>query len=188
MAGQDPRFAAYDPDPPERRAPAAVVVAEATEADVPAPAALQARARGGSADAWADRIRRALRNECGLVVTAKAAGRAVGYATAAFLPEHPVDGAPAGCYLTGAAVNPAWRRRGIARLLTRHRMAWAWERAPVLWCFVSARNGASLDLHRRLGFRQVASGPAFQGVGFAGGEGRLLRAGRPADALSVPGG
>ncbi|MGW3184209.1 N-acetyltransferase family protein [Kitasatospora sp. NPDC001119] len=179
MAGTDPRFAAYAPAPAERHAPVIAVVAEATEDDVPALARLQARARGGSTDEWADRIHRALHGERSLVVTAKVSGEAVGYASAAYLPAHPADGAPAGHYLTGVTVDAAWRRRGLARLLTRRRMEWAWERDSAVWCFISARNRASLDLHRELGFVQVEFGASFQGVGFAGGEGRLLRADRP---------
>jgi GNAT superfamily N-acetyltransferase len=178
MAGMDLRFAAYMPHPVQRHAPVSAVVAEATGDDVPALAVLQARARGGSAGEWAERIDRARRGERCVVVTAKVSGEAVGYANVAFLPEHPVDHAPAGYYLTGVTVDPAWRRRGLARLLTRWRMNWVWERDSAIWCFISARNPASLDLHRELGFDHVVIGAVFQGVEFAGGEGWLLRAGR----------
>ncbi|MFJ7909171.1 GNAT family N-acetyltransferase [Kitasatospora sp. NPDC096204] len=179
MTGTDPRFAAYLPHPVERPAPVSAVVAEATGADVPVLAGLQARARGGSADAWAERIDRARRAGRSLVVTAKVAGEAVGYANAAFLPEHPVDRAPAGYYLTGVTVDPAWRRRGIGRLLTRWRMDWVHRQDPAVWCFVSAGNPASLDLHRELGFDHVRTGASFQGIEFDGGAGLLLRAGPP---------
>jgi ribosomal protein S18 acetylase RimI-like enzyme len=175
----DVRFAAYVPHPVERHAPVAAVVAEATGADVSALARLQARARGGSPGDWADRIQRALKGERSLVVTAKVSGTAVGYANAAFLPEHPVDHAPAGYYLTGVTVDPAWRRRGIAKQLTRRRMDWGWERDSAIWCFVSVGNPASLDLHRGLGFDHVTTGASFQGIEFARGEGWLLRADRP---------
>ncbi|MBY8881205.1 GNAT family N-acetyltransferase [Streptomyces sp. PLK6-54] len=170
------RFAPYVPRPPERHAPASAVVAEATGDDVPALAVLQAGARGGSAGDWEDRIRRARSGERSLVVTAKVSGEAVGYANVAFLPEHPADRAPAGSYLTGVTVAPAWRRRGVARLLTLRRMEWAGERDSAVWCLISARNRASLDLHRQLGFVRVLFGASFQGVAFTGGEGWLLRA------------
>ncbi|MGA5817664.1 GNAT family N-acetyltransferase [Kitasatospora sp. NPDC094028] len=179
MARVDLRFAEYVPEPGERCAPVDAVVAEATGNDVPALAAMQARARGGSAGEWAERIHRALRGERSLVITAKVSGEAVGYANAAFLPEHPGDGAPAGYYLTGVTVDPDWRRRGIAGLLTRRRMEWIGERDSAAWCFVSARNGASLDLHRQLGFDRVAFAASFQGIEFAGGGGWLLRADPP---------
>ncbi|MFI6862707.1 GNAT family N-acetyltransferase [Streptomyces sp. NPDC050421] len=154
-------------------------MAEATADDVPALAALQARARGGEAEEWAERISRARSAERSLVITAKVSGEAVGYANAAFLPEHPVDHAPAGYYLTGVTVDPAWRRRGIAKLLTLRRMDWVRGRAPAVRCFVSAGNRASLDLHRELGFVAVASGPSFHGVEFDDGDGWLLRADPP---------
>ncbi|SEN79609.1 Ribosomal protein S18 acetylase RimI [Actinacidiphila rubida] len=183
MAGRELRFAAYAPRPdarPDARPdPVSAVLAEATEEDVPVLGELQARARGGAAGDWADSIRRALGRRQSLVVTAKIAGEAVGYANAEFLPEHPVDRAPAGYYLTGVTVDPDWRRRGIATLLTRRRMDWIRERDAAVWCFVSARNGASLDLHRDLGFRRERPGASFQGVEFAGGEGWLLRADPP---------
>ncbi|MET8766808.1 GNAT family N-acetyltransferase [Streptomyces sp. NPDC004658] len=179
MARTDSRFAAYLPHPAERYAPVTAVVAEATGHDVPKLASLQARTRGGSASEWADRIHRALCAERSLVITAKVSGEAVGYANAAFLPEHAEDGAPAGYYLTGVTVDPDWRRRGIAELLTRWRMDRVWERDSAVWCFISARNLASLDLHRKLGFVQVTVGASFQGIEFAGGEGLLLRADSP---------
>ncbi|MFJ9775395.1 GNAT family N-acetyltransferase [Kitasatospora sp. NPDC101157] len=179
MAGMDLRFAAYTPHPVERHAPVSAVVAESTGDDVPALALLQARARGGSPREWADRIHRARCGERSLVVTAKVSGEAVGYANVAFLPGHPVDRAPAGYYLTGVTVDPAWRRRGIATLLTRRRMGWVRERDSAVWCFISAGNRASLDLHRELGFDHVLIGASFQGVEFTGGEGWLLRADPP---------
>lgn len=185
MAALPSWFATYTPHPTEKHAPAPAVVADATADDVPALAALQVRARGGSAGEWADRIHGARCGERSLVVTAKVSGEAVGYASVAFLAEHPVDHAPAGHYLTGVTVDPAWRRRGIARLLTRRRMEWVWERDPAIWCFVSARNRASLDLHQELGFDHVMIGSSFQGIAFAGGEGWLLRRlrGNPVRAL-----
>lgn len=184
MTSGDPRFAPYAPGPRERRAPVAVAVAEATEDDAPVLAALQARARGGAPREWVGRIRRAIGGELGLVITAKVAGETVGYASVTFLPAHPEDGASAGYYLTGVTVDPAWRRRGIGRLLTERRMEWVRGRGDAVWCFVSARNRASLDLHRELGFEQVASGASFQGVAFAGGEGWLLRADLSGQAAS----
>ncbi|MFI6152949.1 GNAT family N-acetyltransferase [Kitasatospora sp. NPDC051170] len=175
MTSDNPQFAAYAPAPGERQPPVAAVVAGAVEEDVPVLAALQARARGGSAGEWAQRIRRALDAERSLVVTARVAGEVVGYANVAFLSAH----APVGYYLTGVTVDPVWRRRGLGRLLTEWRMEWVWGRGEPVWCFVSAENRASLDLHRELGFERVASGPSFQGVAFACGEGWLLRADPP---------
>jgi len=46
------------------------------------------------------------------------------------------------------------------------------------WSVVNARNGASLDLHARHGFVEVARAAAFAGITFTGGTGLLLH--RPA--------
>ncbi len=111
---------------------------------------------------------------------ARVGGETAGYANVAFLSEHPEDGAPGGYYLTGVTVAPRWRRRGVGAALTRWRMVWAWQRGPEVWCFVSARNRASLDLHHALGFREVRRAGVLQGVAFDGGEGVLIRAQCPA--------
>lgn len=155
--------------------------------DVPELAALQAAVRGGSPDEWAERIDRVRRDERGVVIVARSAGRTIGYASTLFLPEHP-DGAPAGYYLSGVTVVPARRRLGVGRSLTHWRLEWIWARAPVAWCFVNAGNAASLELHRSLGFRRVLTGPSVQGVGFTGGEGHLLRSDRPAPPGAGSGG
>jgi hypothetical protein len=57
-----------------------------------------------------------------------------------------------------------------------------WKRAPETWCFISAENMASLDLHYALGFTEIRRGPRIQGVAFDRGEGVLLRAQRPEGA------
>ncbi|SEJ18447.1 FR47-like protein [Arthrobacter sp. yr096] len=90
------------------------------------------------------------------------------------------DGAaPAGHYLAGITVLPAFRRRGLASELTEARLQWIWERADDAWYVVNARNQASLALHWKWGFREVARGPGFHTVTFDGGEGVLLSAARP---------
>ena len=92
------------------------------------------------------------------------------------------DGAaPAGHYLGGVAVRPEFRRRGLAVQLTDARLQWLWERAEFAWYVVNARNEASLALHRRWGFREVARRARFHTVAFDGGEGVLLSAARPQD-------
>ncbi|MFJ6455327.1 GNAT family N-acetyltransferase [Paenarthrobacter sp. NPDC091669] len=87
--------------------------------------------------------------------------------------------APAGQYLGGVTVRPEFRRRGLAAQLTEARLHWMWERAEFAWYVVNAGNEASLALHRRWGFREVARGARFHTVAFDGGEGVLLSAARP---------
>lgn len=72
-------------------------------------------------------------------------------------------------------VHPDWRRCGVGTALTEVRMAWICERADCAWYVVNARNAASVDLHRRWGFREVARAARFHTIDFTGGDGILLR-------------
>lgn len=85
------------------------------------------------------------------------------------------DGGPEGYYLTGVTVLPAYRRRGLSLELTRPRLGWIRDRSDTAWCFVNATNGASLRLHEKLGFTEVARAASIHGVTFDGGGGVLLR-------------
>ncbi|WP_370364945.1 N-acetyltransferase family protein [Catenulispora sp. GP43] len=156
----------------------AVTLAQAREEDLDHLAALQVRARGGTVSDWAGRIARTLRGERNAVVVARVGGEIAGYANVIHLAPHPDDGAPGGYYLMGVSVARPWRRRGVGDALTRWRMAWVGvsQRAPEVWCFVSAANPASVDLHLALGFVEVRRAPVLQGVAFDCGAGVLLRA------------
>lgn len=88
----------------------------------------------------------------------------------------PAGPAPSGHYLGGVTVKPSWRRRGIAVALTDARLRWIADRADEAYYVVNATNLASIDLHQRWGFVEVARGPDFAGVSFEGGVGLLMRA------------
>lgn len=64
-------------------------------------------------------------------------------------------GTPAGYYLSGVLVDPAWRGRGIATALTRARLCWALARTGTVFYVTGADNTASLHLHGALGFREI---------------------------------
>nr|WP_216645294.1 GNAT family N-acetyltransferase [Isoptericola halotolerans] len=128
-----------------------------------------------------DGIRAAVLDSGRLVVVAEVgAGGAHGPAVVGWgkTHQHPrPDGvAPAGHYLGGVTVDPAWRRRGIATALTAARMAWVADRADRVHYVVNAANAASVALHERWGFHEVARAAAFHGVTFAGGDGLLMAA------------
>ncbi|MDH6130651.1 ribosomal protein S18 acetylase RimI-like enzyme [Kitasatospora sp. MAA4] len=180
MSDLSASFAEYQPDLPAGRTLLDAVLSEAAREDLGVLAALQVRVRGGSERELVDRLARALDDERRAVVVARVGGVVAGYANVAFLPQHPVDGAPGGYYLTGVTVDHPWRRRGLGRLLTRWRMAWVWERDTDVRCFVSSANRASIDLHLALGFTVVRTGRSFQGITFAAGEGVLMSARRSA--------
>ncbi|MHC6222549.1 GNAT family N-acetyltransferase [Arthrobacter sp. MMS24-S77] len=90
------------------------------------------------------------------------------------------DGAaPKGHYLGGVTVRPDSRRCGIGTALTQARLDWIWRRATEAWYVVNASNLASIELHRRWGFVEVARAPSFHTTTFDGGVGILMRAARP---------
>lgn len=157
-------------------------LAEAVESDLAELAALQVGVRGGvrggTLPEWSGRIARTMRSALSAVVVARVGTEIAGYGNVMYLARHPEDDAPEGYYLMGVSVAHRWRRRGIGDAMTRWRMAWVWERAPEVWCFVSAANPASVDLHLTLGFVEVRRAPALQGVPFDSGEGVLLWAAR----------
>lgn len=64
-------------------------------------------------------------------------------------------GTPAGYYLSGVLVDPAWRGRGIATALTRARLRWAFARTDTVFYVTGADNTASLRLHAALGFQET---------------------------------
>lgn len=87
---------------------------------------------------------------------------------------------PAGYYLTGLLVDPAWRRAGIGAELIRIRLAHAWAAgAEAVYYFANAGNAATIRLHTSLGFSEVRRPFNFPGVIFAGGVGVLFRLDRP---------
>lgn len=98
-----------------------------------------------------------------------------GWAQTSYLDEAK-DPAPVGHYLGGVTVDPAWRRRGVALELTDARMRWIGARADEAFYVVNATNRASIDLHGRWGFLEVARGASFAGTPFEGGVGILMRA------------
>jgi aminoglycoside 6'-N-acetyltransferase I len=87
---------------------------------------------------------------------AKANGQIVGYGRLIELAaDEAGPGTPAGCYLSGVVVDPAWRGRGIATALTRARLRWAFAHTDTVRYVTGADNPASLRLHAALGFQEV---------------------------------
>lgn len=87
---------------------------------------------------------------------AKANGQVIGYGRVIELAtDEAGPGTPAGCYLGGVLVDPAWRGRGIATALTRARLRWAFARTGTVFYVAGADNAASLHLHAALGFQEV---------------------------------
>lgn len=135
---------------------------------------------GGDLANWRANMSRALERPSCCLVLAQHQGVAVGYGMAnSCEPTSAEDQAPAGYYLTGLIVQPAWRRDGTGTELTRRRRAWIWSLGQPAWFFTNARNQASLALHDALGFTEVARAASYLGEPFDGGVGVLMRADPP---------
>lgn len=157
----------------------AAFVRKARDEDLPAAAALASAHYGGDLSRWEDRLSSSLAAPQALLAVAEVGGprpRVVGYGKAARCsPVDDADPAPAGLYLTGLVVDPAWRRRGVGEQLTRWRLEQLREVGEPVHFFTNARNAASLSLHERLGFVEVGRAASYLGEPFTGGVGVLLR-------------
>jgi ribosomal protein S18 acetylase RimI-like enzyme len=173
-------YAAYAPDA-GGRAPVPVSVRPATDADVEVilrieEAAGRARESIGSAEGY----HRAVADPERCVLVAESVdGSRPGVPGWAKTHRHleAVDLAPAGHYLGGITVDPAWRRRGVGAALTDARLRWLAARTDEVYFVVNAQNRASIDLHARWGFTEVLRAPRLMGLEFTGGVGLLMRAG-----------
>ena len=178
-----PEFAAYEPDraSAERAVP---TIAPLRPSNVGECAALAAAREGDDMARWAEVFRRRAEADPVTTFVARVDGEIAGFGAVGWLDDAEADGVrrvPPGWFLTGLVVAPAWRRRGIGAALTAHRLDWVRGRAEVVYYFANARNGATIDLHRRLGFEEVTREFAIPGVAFDGGVGVLFRA-RPRGA------
>lgn len=87
---------------------------------------------------------------------AKANGQVIAYGRAAGLAAGEAGpGTPAGYYLSGVLVGPAWRGQGIATALTSARLRWVFARTDEAFYVTGADNASSLRLHAALGFQEV---------------------------------
>lgn len=113
---------------------------------------------------------------------AVAGGSIVAYASVRYIvpsgaPPDARVACPAGWYLAGLVVDEQLRRRGIASQLVRHRLAWLAEHGATE-CFYVANehNRATIALHERFAFTQIARDVWLPSVTFEGGAGLLFRA------------
>lgn len=162
------RFAAYEPSLHGVPDPG-VVVRVAVPSDVDGVLAVAA-SRGPVP--FGPRVPAWIRDPERVVLVALLDGAVVGWGMVA--PWAGFDDVPDGPYVSALTVAPAARRRGIGERLLRDLIGWAEPRSDMLGSVINASNGPSLDLHRRLGFREVARSDRFAGITFTGGVGVLL--------------
>lgn len=150
-----------------------VVVRPARPGDVPAMAAI-ARTRGPQPPELDDRLVEWLADDERLVLVGERDETLIGWGIVNRQAGH--RDAPDGWYIGWLVVHPAWRRRGVADRMVQHMLGWTAGRSDRLHSLVNARNQASLDLHARHGFREIARACELAGITFDGGAGLLLEA------------
>jgi aminoglycoside 6'-N-acetyltransferase I len=147
---------------------------EAERSDVDGLMDVQRRSPGrSSTEKFREYVVRALDDPSLLIVVAETGNEVVGWAMTTFFPE-PDGAAPAGHYLMGVTVVPESRRKGIGLELVRARLEWISQRDSHAYYFTNVRNIASVAMHERHGFREIARGPQFRDVPFDGGCGLLM--------------
>ena len=151
----------------------AIRVRPAGEDDLASIAGIERRAARG---ANLDQVRLAMADPGRFVVVATIDDAVAGWAKTHWW-QYADGPAPVGHYLGGITVAPAARRRGVGAALTQARMDWVSGRASFVCYVVNATNAASIALHRRWGFHEVARAASFHTIRFTGGSGVLLRAG-----------
>lgn len=151
-----------------------VSVRAAGLADVDGVLEVQRRSPGRSGTAaFREQVARAVVDPSLLFLVATSQSETVGWAMTKHFPE-PAAEAPAGHYLMGVTVTPPFRHQGVATMLVRARLDWIRQRDSSAYYFTNLRNAASIALHGRFGFREVARGAEFRGVSFDGGIGVLF--------------
>ena len=107
-----------------------------------------------------------------VVFVADVGATVVGFARAGYLvPPDAVSEncVPEGWYLKGLTVMPDHRGRGIGSFLTQSRLDWLAGRTNVVRYFVNSRNWVAIELHKKLGFREVRRDIWVPKVTFSGG-------------------
>ncbi len=158
---QDPLFAPYEPDRRSTPLPG-VSIRPARHADAPELVRIHVEREKTAPEPVLplvqDEIRAMETGEERYVCVAELEGRVVAYARCGRMRWKQRSPLPHGWYLTGVAVSEAFRRRGVGRLLTEHRLAWLDKRTDTVYYFAAEANRPSIALHEPYGFKVVESG------------------------------
>jgi ribosomal protein S18 acetylase RimI-like enzyme len=168
-------FAPFDPTAHGTPARGLAIITARPE-HAPAIAAVQIDREGGSAAAIIPLIASELQMICQGTLPRYTAlglvdGAVVAYSRCGlFQREAPL---PSGWYLCGVTVMRAWRRQGIGAALTAHRLDWLRSRTDTAYYTTAMENDASVAMHARFDFTELACGIPTPG---SGRPGRLLAA------------
>ena len=174
------KFAEFTPRSSPPAEVGKLVIRSASPPDLPALARIAAEREGEPVAQWLTAFEHIHADTAGgqsLLVVAAVNGAIAGYGKAGYFTPpagSPANVAPAGFYLTGVIVAPAYRRRGLGLELTRARLDWIAARSPRAYYFANARNRVTIDLHQKLGFVELTRDFSHPQVRFEGGAGILF--------------
>ncbi|ADD44772.1 GCN5-related N-acetyltransferase [Stackebrandtia nassauensis DSM 44728] len=163
------RYVEYDPSPKDKQSTAEISIRVAeSEADFEACAVLSNRyiREADLESSREDTQRHAAGRGNSVLIACLPDGEIVGYARVTWVgvpPKAPDNVAPPGFYLGGMAVAAEYRRRGVGRQLTVHRMKLLSRLADEAWYIVNSSNEASIDLHLEHGFHEATREFVFPG-------------------------
>lgn len=182
-------LASFEPRPPgipAQAAPADLAVRLAQHEDAADIAAISAAREGLDAAKILPRIEGELAlpifGDKLAVWVATSAGEVLGFGRARFDDQAEGTGpraVPAGWYLMGVVVSPAWRRRGVGTALLGARLAWLAERTDRAYSVTSERNPVSRALLESAGFVVIRRDVTHPRIKFNKGVGLLLFAQLP---------
>lgn len=168
-------FAEYEPRPPIKTGQSKVnyEIRPTTVADLQCITNLIHAREGGTPSKILDKLTQQLRDghDRYCIIVAVSSNQVIGWARSAYFtpqPNSPSNIAPEGWYLAGLIVSPKYRRHSIGIALTRYRLEWLSQRASSIYYFANALNSVTIELHDKIGFKEVTRDFTFPGVTFSG--------------------
>jgi ribosomal protein S18 acetylase RimI-like enzyme len=174
------KFAEYSPNAKSMPLPDGLLLRAARREDTQDVARIMAEREGEPIGRCLPSIERMLdraHRGAALLLLATVGDVVAGYGSAGyFIPPEgaPANTVPEGWYLNGVIVCPEYRRCGIGAKLTRARLTWIAQRHSKAFYFASARNLATIDLHKAFGFSELTRDFYYPRVSFEGGVGILF--------------